>query len=322
MNCAHIASSEWACSFNQICVDLKQKPQKSKASISFDCSISILLIFYKKKQKHFKILDFYTPPEIPLNSYAPPPTNYAPIAPQKQQQYRPLQTPSVSVYTAPPAGPAYAPYAQQQQHQTLQQSSSTTTISQQQQQYQQQQQQLYAQSPIVRNISPAPYAPSPTTNSKIAMFERQQREQEQQLQQSHFQQQARRPLTVPNAIIRNQSPTPFGGGSPTAKPAFVKPTPKYQSPTPQQQQHQQSFYQPQPTPQQPPPPAVHQQQFSNGGNGGGYGGSTFGANPRSSLDLNQLENYNLAARGWGQQKGFYRPITFNKPKVALPYTDF
>lgn len=240
-----------------------------------------------------------------MNSYAPPPANYAAIAPQKQQQYRPIQTPSVSVYTAPPAGPAYAPYAQQQQ--SLQQSSSTTTINQQHYQ-----QQLYAQPPIVRNVSPAPYAPSPTTNSKIAMFERQQREQEQQLQQSHFQQQARRPLTVPNAIIRNQSPTPFGGGSPTAKPAFVKPTPKYQSPTPQQQ----PFYQPQPAPQQPP---AHQQQFSNGG---GYGGSNFGANPRSSLDLNQLENYNLAARGWGQQKGFYRPITFNKPKVALPYTDF
>lgn len=287
-------------------------PFRSAAQYQFTKSLK-----KKKIKKTFKILDFYTPPEIPLNSYAPPPTNYAPIAPQKQQQYRPIQTPSVSVYTAPPAGLVYSPYAQQQQqHQTLQQSSSTTTISQQQYQ---QQQQLYAQPPIVRNISPAPYAPSPTTNSKIAMFERQQREQEQQLQQSHFQQQARRPLTVPNAIIRNQSPTPFGGGSPTAKPAFVKPTPKYQSPTPQQQQqqHQQQFYQPQATAQQPP--AVHQQQFSNGG---GYGGSTFGASPRSSLDLNQLENYNLAARGWGQQKGFYRPITFNKPKVALPYTDF
>lgn len=43
---------------------------------------------------------------------------------------------------------------------------------------------------------------------------------------------------------------------------------------------------------------------------------------RSPLDLNAMENYNRAARGWGQSKDFYRPITFNKPKVVLGYTDF
>lgn len=46
------------------------------------------------------------------------------------------------------------------------------------------------------------------------------------------------------------------------------------------------------------------------------------ASRRSPLDLNQMENYNRAARGWGQSKDFYRPITFNKPKVVLGYTDF
>lgn len=43
---------------------------------------------------------------------------------------------------------------------------------------------------------------------------------------------------------------------------------------------------------------------------------------RSALDLNHAENYNRAARGWGQSKDYYRPITFAKPNVAVGYTDF
>lgn len=43
---------------------------------------------------------------------------------------------------------------------------------------------------------------------------------------------------------------------------------------------------------------------------------------RSPLDMGQLQNYNRAASGWGQSKDFYRPVTFNKPKVVLAYSDF
>lgn len=35
------------------------------------------------------------------------------------------------------------------------------------------------------------------------------------------------------------------------------------------------------------------------------------------------ENYNRAARGWGQSKDFYKPIAFSKPQpVEISYTDF
>lgn len=35
------------------------------------------------------------------------------------------------------------------------------------------------------------------------------------------------------------------------------------------------------------------------------------------------ENYNRAARGWGQAKDFYRPLTFGQQQpIDLPYTDF
>lgn len=43
---------------------------------------------------------------------------------------------------------------------------------------------------------------------------------------------------------------------------------------------------------------------------------------RTAIHLNDLENYNRAARGWGQTKDYYRPITFGKPKATVPYTDF
>nr|XP_023013357.1 uncharacterized protein LOC111503310 isoform X1 [Leptinotarsa decemlineata] len=42
--------------------------------------------------------------------------------------------------------------------------------------------------------------------------------------------------------------------------------------------------------------------------------------PTRKLDLNALQNYNTAPRGWGETKKFYKPITFNQPRGA--YSDF
>ncbi|KAG5894023.1 hypothetical protein JTB14_018128 [Gonioctena quinquepunctata] len=38
------------------------------------------------------------------------------------------------------------------------------------------------------------------------------------------------------------------------------------------------------------------------------------------LDLNSLQNYNTAPRGWGETKNFYKPITFSQPREV--YSDF
>lgn len=53
--------------------------------------------------------------------------------------------------------------------------------------------------------------------------------------------------------------------------------------------------------------------------------STFVSTPQASpryRDFSNLNNYNTAARGWGQVKDFYRPVTFESNKGKLVYTDF
>lgn len=42
--------------------------------------------------------------------------------------------------------------------------------------------------------------------------------------------------------------------------------------------------------------------------------------PPVRVNFNNLQNYNTSARGWGQNKSFYKPITFEKAKS--PFTDF
>lgn len=42
--------------------------------------------------------------------------------------------------------------------------------------------------------------------------------------------------------------------------------------------------------------------------------------PPRKINYDNLQNYNTAARGWGQAKDIYKPITFDKPKS--PYSDF
>lgn len=42
--------------------------------------------------------------------------------------------------------------------------------------------------------------------------------------------------------------------------------------------------------------------------------------PPVRVNFNNLQNYNTAARGWGDLKQVYKPVTFDKPKS--PYSDF
>ncbi|XP_076264747.1 uncharacterized protein LOC143198962 isoform X3 [Rhynchophorus ferrugineus] len=42
--------------------------------------------------------------------------------------------------------------------------------------------------------------------------------------------------------------------------------------------------------------------------------------PPKKINFDNLQNYNTAARGWGEVKSVYRPLTFDKPRS--PYSDF
>ncbi|XP_037042049.1 uncharacterized protein LOC119078545 isoform X5 [Bradysia coprophila] len=230
--------------------------------------------------------DVYTPPEIPLHVYGAPPTNnYLPAV--KQPQY------NASSYQAPPPSSVYSPYQQQ-------------AVSPPSSAY-------YKPNPI--NYSPpnqginqnqpsTTFNPSPIANDKLAIFE-----QSQQYQSSQHQsrQQTRRPLTVPNTIVRNQSPLPYGS-SPVSKPNYGQQQ-KYPSQAPPQGQPITLYNN------------TSKNTYQSSQDNYSYQSSPV-SNPRSQINLDQVENYNRAARGWGQTRDYYRPITFSKPKVALPYSDF
>lgn len=217
----------------------------------------------------------YTPPEIPLHVYGAPPTNnYLP--PVQQPQY------NASRYQPPPPSSMYSHYQQQA-------ASPPSTY--------------YKPSPIAynppnqginQNSAPTPFNPSPISNDKLAIFE-----QNQQYQSTHqSRQQTRRPLTVPNSIVRNQSPLPYGN------------SPNYG----QQQKYPSQAHQGQPI-------TLYNNTNKNSFPQDNYSYQAPHVNtPKVNLD--QAENYNRAARGWGQSRDYYRPITFSKPKVALPYSDF
>lgn len=106
----------------------------------------------------------------------------------------------------------------------------------------------------------------------------------------------RRPLTIPNQPVRNVSPAPYGG--------------QYEAYQSAPWQQQQSSFSP---------------ASSN------YASLASSAPPAASAfsprvaDLSHQENYNRAARGWGQSRDYYRPISFTKQvtqQVELPYSDF
>lgn len=231
----------------------------------------------------------YTPPEIPLHVYGAPPTNnYLPSV--QQPQY------NASRNQAPPPSSMYSPY---------QQSAASPPSAYYKPN-------AIAYSPpnqgINQNQSPTPFNPSPISNEKRAIFEQ---NQQYQSTQHQSRQQTRRPLTVPNTIVRNQSPLPYGN-SPISKPNYGQQQ-KYPSQAPQQQ------------PQQGEPIRLYNNTSKNvyqsSQDNYSYQSSQV-SSPKVSVNLDQAENYNRAARGWGQSRDFYRPITFTKPKVALPYSDF
>ncbi|KAJ6644413.1 hypothetical protein Bhyg_09382 [Pseudolycoriella hygida] len=227
----------------------------------------------------------YTPPEIPLHVYGAPPTNnYLP--PVQQPQY------NASSYQAPPPSSLYSPY----QPSTVSPPSTH-----------------YKPSPIAysppnqginQNQSPTPFNPSPISNDKLAIFEQ---NQQYQSTQHQSRQTTRRPLTVPNTIVRNTSPQPYGS-SPISKPIYGQQQ-KYPSQPPQQGQPITLYNN------------TSKNVYQSSQDNYSYQSSQF-SSPKVSVNLDQCENYNRAARGWGQSRDYYRPITFSKPKVALPYSDF
>lgn len=236
----------------------------------------------------FVYTDVYTPPEIPLHVYGAPPTNnYLPSV--QQPQY------NASRHQAPPPSSMYSPN---------QQSAASPPSA------------YYKPNPIAysppnqgvnQNQSPTAFNPSPISNEKRAIFEQ---NQQYQSTQHQSRQQTRRPLTVPNTIVRNQSPLPYGN-SPVSKPNYGQQQ-KYPSQAPQQ-------------PPQGQPITLYNNTSKNvyqsSQDNYSYQSSQI-SSPKVAINLDQAENYNRAARGWGQTRDFYRPITFSKPKVALPYSDF
>lgn len=151
---------------------------------------------------------------------------------------------------------------------------------------------------INQNQTPTPFTPSPISNDKLAIFEQ---NQQYQSTQHQSRQQTRRPLTVPNSIVRNQSPLPYGSSA---------------------NYGQQQKYPSQGTPQGQPITLYNNTSknvYQSSQDNYSYQSSHV-SSPKINLD--QVENYNRAARGWGQSRDYYRPITFSKPKVALPYSDF
>lgn len=165
----------------------------------------------------------------------------------------------------------------------------------------------------MQNFTPKPFTPSPIAQEKIAIFDQ---------PAKSYQSPIRRPLTIPNQVVRNKSPAPYGAGSPYDN--------GYGGGSWQQQQ----LAAPQP---QLSYPAANPYQ-SNRLSGCSFtssstyapSSSTLNAmpipsqqSPRVHFDLSHQENYNRAARGWGQSRDYYRPIAFTKTQsVELPYTDF
>lgn len=236
------------------------------------------------------------PPEIPLNGYTPPNTSdyspypanpnyphsdnyYSDYSQYSSQQKYSSQPYASQPYTSPP-NKSYNPPSNY-----LPKSSSYGKL---------QTTHIYSPQSNVQNVTPTQFNPSPIPPEKLAIFE------PEQLYRSPI----RRPLTVPNQIVRNISPTPYGNRAARAGssgPIGISTNPSYND-----------YYQP----------------SSYDSNRNRYSGASFASSSTNysqhspRVDLSQAENYNRAARGWGQSRDFYRPVTFSRPPVELPYSDF
>lgn len=256
----------------------------------------------------------FTPPEIPLSGYTPPQTNLylppeqsAPFYSQPNESYYqptpPSNKPTRQFYASPTPAPApdscskYAPH-QVPSYKPLHPS------------------QVYSQQALTPNPTPKSFTPSPIATEKLAIFEP---------EIQHNPAIIRRPLTIPNQVVRNVSPAPFGSRytgsstkSTTAANIPVSKSPYYDGSNYNEQNSSWNSYD-----------GKRNTTQSNRLSSCSYSSSTnYTAQPqppprnsRISLDLSQAENYNRAARGWGASKDYYRPLSFAKP-VELPFSDF
>lgn len=224
----------------------------------------------------------YTPSEIPLSGYKPP---EVPI---------PKPQPSYSA-PAPSQSPYYSPPQQQPQHFNQQPQSSIYPPRQTQS--------------AVGNISPAPFmsSPIPSDRNSASVFSK----PVSIPQRQNLYDAPSKPLSVPSRQVGNVSPTPFSSGTPPMKSSFLG------------RQSNFSPMQNNSVPLRKPlalktngnaSPQIYNQTPSET--------SCFSSPRPLSMDMSHLQNYNTAARGWGQNSEYYRPVTFAKPKSALPYTDF
>lgn len=146
--------------------------------------------------------------------------------------------------------------------------------------------QIYSKN-AVPNFTPKPFTPSPIAHEKLAVFEPNKPNQ-------YPATEIRRPLTIPNRAVRNISQNSLGFNS-----SF---DPNQNSTWRMSNDHNKSIVTPTPN----------------------YNSANFVMkNSYLNQDLSYQENHNRAARGWGQSKDFYKPISFTRPQpVQLPYTDF
>lgn len=257
----------------------------------------------------------FTPPEIPLSGYTPPQTNiYLPA--ESTTPYYPKHNESFYKPTPPSSQPAHQYYASPTPA-AYEQNSSSKYASNQVPTYKPlHPSQVYSQQALTPNLTPKPFTPSPIATEKLAIFEP---------EIQHHPSVIRRPLTIPNQVVRNVSPAPFGaryGGSSS------KITSAVNIPAPKSPYYDSSNYNEQQTSSWNSYDGKRNTTQTNRLSSCSYSSSYSSAqpqppprNPRVSLDLSQAENYNRAARGWGASKDYYRPLSFAKP-VELPYSDF
>lgn len=252
--------------------------------------------------------EMFTPPEIPLSGYVPPQTNLY-LPPDQNARYPHYNESAYQV--APPQSQSSVAAAQQSYYKQAQVPPNIPSYNVSPTYKKLQPSQVYSQQQLTPNLTPKPFTPSPISSEKLAIFE-----PELQYNPPVI----RRPLTIPNQFVRNVSPTPFGSryvGGGGGSPAVNIPLKSYQNDSYSDSYQSQSW-------QSYDNKPISQQSNRLSGCSFGSGSTNYtqsARNPRISLDLNQAENYNRAARGWGQSKDYYRPISFAKP-VELPYTDF
>lgn len=210
----------------------------------------------------------------------------------------PLPKPQPS-YSAPAPSPSpyYSPPQQQQKPQQFNQPPQSSIYPPRQTQS------------AVGNISPTPYmsSPIPSDRNSASVFSK----PVPIPQRQNVYDAPSKPLSVPSRQVSNVSPTPFTSGTPPMKSSFLG------------RQSNLSPMQNSSVPLRKPlalktngnaSPQIYNQSPSE---------TSCYSSPRPlSMDMSHLQNYNTAARGWGTNSEYYRPVTFAKPKSALPYTDF